>query len=117
MSEYPDNPSQAVAHQRDELYELVRSGQIDAAAGLALRLDDSVLSWSPAETIGDYLLPDRPADACRLYAATLQGAEWYASCATSGAEGMGRMVEVRRIREKIAKLATVAGGAGRGGTS
>jgi hypothetical protein len=102
--EYPDDPSPAVARQRQELSELVRSGQFDAAADLALRLDDSVLYFTATETIGDHLMPSRPADARILYAAALRSAEWYASCATSGAEGMGRMVEVRRIREKIAEL-------------
>ena len=47
---------------------------------------------------------DRRADAKELLRFALEGYEIFASWSTSGAEGMGRMVDVHRLRERLSSL-------------
>jgi hypothetical protein len=105
MTSYPDDPSEGIVRLRERLDALFQEGRHDEAADLALLMDDQARQFAPLEEVADHLA-HRPEDADQLYAAALRAAEWYASCATSGAEGMGRMVEVRRLRDKLARRST-----------
>jgi hypothetical protein len=99
---YPDNPNAAVTALRDTLFRLFKARRFDAAADHALALTEAATRFSPVETIADRIARKRPADAVTLYAAALENARWIASGATSGAEGMVHMTDVRRLEKKLA---------------
>jgi hypothetical protein len=108
MSDYPDKPSEEMVRLRNRLFNLFTEGRYDEAADLALLMTEEAQRFTPLEALADKLSRRRLDDVRDLYAAALQAAEWEASGASSGAEGMGRMVAVRRLREKLAEFSPAA---------
>jgi hypothetical protein len=108
MSDYPDKPSAEMVRLRDRLSDLITQRRYDEAADLALLMTEEAQRFTPLEELADKLSRRRLDDIRDLYAAALQAAEREASGASTGADGMGRMVAVRRLREKLAEFSPAA---------
>jgi hypothetical protein len=101
MNDYPDNPNAVIKALRRALFTLCEQRRFDEAADYALSLKEPVIRYSPVESVADQIFGRRAADALELYRVALRSAREHASDATSGAEGLSRMVEVNRLEKKL----------------